>query len=1339
MPASSARRRLIAAGLAASTVLGGAFAVAAPASAATGGAGRLPDAAGHQHSKPALLSSGEAKAKVAAVKGLARQAFLLKLSTASTGSRFATVESSGGLKAAKSAAKSQLSVVKAAQNRVIGALPANSKVVYRAHAAVAGVAVITSADKAGELAEIPGVTAVYPITPKTRDTSYAVPFQGGPTAWAGDGSGQNLGKGVVIADLDTGFDYTHADFGGPGTEAAYETAHAADTVAPASGTYDPKKFLAGLSTDLVGDDYNADTTGQSGPPQVVPHADPNPLDCSPEYGGEGHGSHTAGIAAGYGVAADGSTYAGPYDDTAPFDTMKIGPGMAPEASVMALRVFGCVGSTDVVSQAIDTAMDPNGDGDTSDHADVINMSLGSDFGAPDDGDAVVANQAADLGITVAISMGNAYDVYDVGGSPGAATDAITVASSVDAQSVVDGLNVSFDGAAQDPMAAERSVVYPWADQPDLSGEVAIPADDPTGCGTFDDADKALIAGKIALLTWHDADPTANGGCGSAARGANVRAAGGTGFIFASDSETFSAGITGDTGIPGVLVAKSGGDAITAAIGAGQTVTVSGTTVSSVKQTFADDNDSVSDFSSRGLRGNGDLKPDVAAVGNTVFSVLPGSGSDGQNMSGTSMAAPMVAGLAALVKGKHPDWTPAEVKADIMNTANHDLYVDGSAAPDSGKYAPMRVGSGRIDAGQALANDVTAAVTDDPGSVSASWGSFTFDGNGTSPVTRTKTIKVHNTGLATHTYDVSLDPATEIPGVTYTVSPQTVTVGARGSASVTVTLSVAPAEWQKTFDATKGDADAATGLPEGTIAESSGNVVLEPQDDSPSLRVPYYAAPKPVSTMSAPSNLALSNAGAGTLTLTGKGYATPEDPNDAHPVFSLAEGLELTATSGAAPKCSAKVTTLCLTNDSDKAADLKYVGYTSDVNQPTASQGDFGEPTLLFGITGQAAHTTAGDKPTYVVYLDTDNDGVTDYYTINTHLGSNDVLVAETFDARTDENVDIQPINRYLGEIDTNYYDSDSLVIPVGLDELNDAGAGLSTSHPTVHYAIDAIGVQGTLVDKAGYTRLGADGYPVPTLVANAYNPGIEIGGATGTGEDGWGTVDDQAGMKLSVQRNAAAYTKEGGRGVLLLHLHNAAGKQAQVVSLKATSRPTLTVAPASVGKGGRVTATATVPTAGGIAPTGKVTFRSGSRTLGSATLRSGRATLAITAGTLGRNSLTASYAGDGNYRAASSAAATFTVTTVSKPRVTATPKQVKKGKRVKVVVTVPKVGGLTPTGRVTLKVAGKWAGAKALSGGKATFSVKMTKKGTFRIVAAYAGNGIYKAASSAPVKITVHR
>jgi subtilisin family serine protease len=184
-----------------------------------------------------------------------------------------------------------------------------------------------------------------------------VPFIGAPAVWGAPHGA--TGSGIRIGVVDSGIDYTHADFGGPGTPAAY-AGNNRTIIEP--GTFPTAKVFGGI--DLAGDAYDA---ANADPTRRIPHPDPDPLDCN------GHGTHVAGTAAGFGVAADGTTYHGPYVSGVDFSAFRVGPGVAPEAQLYALKVFGCSGSTALLTLAVERAIDPNGDGDPSDHLDVLNI------------------------------------------------------------------------------------------------------------------------------------------------------------------------------------------------------------------------------------------------------------------------------------------------------------------------------------------------------------------------------------------------------------------------------------------------------------------------------------------------------------------------------------------------------------------------------------------------------------------------------------------------------------------------------------------------------------------------------------------------------------------------------------------------------------------------------------------------------------------------------------------------------------------------------------------------------------------------------------------------------
>ncbi|NEC93116.1 S8 family serine peptidase, partial [Streptomyces sp. SID12501] len=157
--------------------------------------------------------------------------------------------------------------------------------------------VLGDADQLRTLADDPNVRSVRLVAERTLDNAAQVEFTKALATWQSTGV---LGTDITVGVIDTGIDYTHAAFGGPGTVEAYEAAYGEDGTGPVpAGSFDPDKFLGGY--DFAGTNYNADGTD---PAQLVPVPDENPIDV------HGHGTHVAGAAAGYGVTPDGTTFDG---------------------------------------------------------------------------------------------------------------------------------------------------------------------------------------------------------------------------------------------------------------------------------------------------------------------------------------------------------------------------------------------------------------------------------------------------------------------------------------------------------------------------------------------------------------------------------------------------------------------------------------------------------------------------------------------------------------------------------------------------------------------------------------------------------------------------------------------------------------------------------------------------------------------------------------------------------------------------------------------------------------------------------------------------------------------
>ena len=365
------------------------------------------------------------------------------------------------------------------------------RVLSQVQSAYNGMRVQVRRADAAALATLPNVVAVRALQVQTIENAVAVPYIGAPQVWQDFGF---KGDNIKVAVIDTGIDYTHANFGGPGTVRDFTQADRKDTKPASSSLFGPKAPKVKGGFDFVGDAYNASSDD---PAALVPHPDPNPLDCN------GHGSHVAGSAAGFGVKSDGTTYKGTYDSSTHGTSFRIGPGVAPLADLYALRVFGCAGSTDVTVEAIDWAVDND--------MDVINMSLGSPLGRATDPSAVASTNAASAGVIVVSSAGNNGASQYITGAPAAGTGAISVAA-VDSTESFPGVSLNVgSGTPIVAINANGATVTNGTSLP-----IVVLTDDPTtpgenealGCSVAA-YQKAGAAGKLAV--------TLRGTCARAAR------------------------------------------------------------------------------------------------------------------------------------------------------------------------------------------------------------------------------------------------------------------------------------------------------------------------------------------------------------------------------------------------------------------------------------------------------------------------------------------------------------------------------------------------------------------------------------------------------------------------------------------------------------------------------------------------------------------------------------------------------------------------------------------------------------------------------------------------------
>jgi subtilisin family serine protease len=1107
---------------------------------------------------------------------------------------------------AVSLSRAHVAKLEAAQTAVlprVTALAHGGKILFRTKSAYNGISLHVRRDQIAALKALPGVKDVHVQTPKYRTAATSIDFLGGRTAWTNIGSNSPFGlhgEGIKVADIDTGLDYIHTNFGGPGTPAAY--ASISDT-GPVPNAYFPSLKVPG-GYDFAGNAYDANQPPGTGHDPVP---DPNPLDSN------GHGTGTASLIGGIGVNADGSTYVGTYDNATNLTGMRIAPGIAPKCFLYPLRVFGTSGSTNLVVQAIDWAIDPNGDGNLSDHMDVINMSLGSPLGYNDDPDCIAATNASAIGVIVCSAAGNNGDSYYNVSAPSVANNTLSVAATFNDQggiffdsSVSPTFPPALVGQNYPSLYGSPAVHVPPGG---LSGQI-VWSNPANANGTLINA--ADFAGRIVLID--------RGVSTFLAKATAAQNNGAIGCIIVNNTAAppivmaLSAAIT----IPTVMISQANGAAIKAQLDP--------TTRMGVSVTIKDDNGFIpltstaadtlpfagtSGYTARGPRaGDVGLKPDLTAPAETVAVASALTGNLIESFNGTSSATPHVAGMMALLRQLHPTWTIEELMALAMNTANHNAFV-GPSTGQGNQYGVGRMGAGRIDIAAAVNAHVIAYNQTDPGTVNMSFGvvEVPVDSPAAPPsslFTRTKTLTLSNKGAVDVTYNLTYQDVTPVNGANFAVGTgSAVTVPAGSSVSVPVTFTATGSLLKHVREASVAATFATPfgALPREWQTEKTGYAVLTPTGGTePTIRVALFAAPKPVSSMRATLSSVTPGADTGQFTLGLTGASINTGASQPVDILSLVKPFELQYASPLAG----------VTNPPVSPYLVKYVGITSDYLAGQTA-GDTSQTVLTFGVDlfGNVSVPSISGSFFRVIYIDADADGSFDHQvyidTIPNGTDPTNVYYTLALDISGSGFYEL-PANGFgPNALDTNVYNTSTMTFSVFASDVGLLGPGQSTRF---NYAVQTFDrLTGDLVDDTGL------------LTYDMANPGLDV-------QDGGfepSFYPDLSAVSIPVNYNGTNFAQNGSLGMMLTHMHNGTGERSEVVVF---AKPTiLSFSPASGPIGTRVQISGT-----NFGPGTKVTFFNNKPATNVTVINSNTILATVPAGTISGNIRVSNAAGSSTSR-----------------------------------------------------------------------------------------------------------